>query len=86
MTLPFRPGATDEEHLQNVVNVLQCLRQHGFRLKRGKCQFFQPDIKYLGHVIDAEGVRPSDSKLQAIRLMPAPQYSFELWSLLGMIN
>ena len=36
----FGHSKTKQEHLQNLENVLICLVEHGFRLKKEKCFFF----------------------------------------------
>ena len=42
-------------------------------------------VKYLGHVIDAEGLHPTEDKVRAIRDAPAPQNVTQLRSFLGLI-
>ncbi len=60
-------GDNDQDHLQNLSAVLQRLKQHGLRANKSKCAFLQPSVEYLGHVIDSNGVRASDSKLKAVQ-------------------
>jgi cytoskeleton-associated protein 5 len=55
--------ATHLVHLQQVLEVLQ---QNGLVLNKGKCQFFQPAVDYLGHAISAAGVSPLPSGVAAI--------------------
>ena len=43
-------------------------------------------MDYLGHHIDAQGVRTSPSKVEAITKAPAPNNVTELRSFLGMVN
>ena len=47
-------GEDDNSHLQHV---LERLQSAGLRLKRSKCSFLQSSIEYLGHRVDAEGLR-----------------------------
>lgn len=63
----------EEEHMQNLEEVLHCLKEHGIRLRRDKCQFFQEAVEYLGHVVDAQGIRTSPKKIQAITEAPSPR-------------
>ena len=79
-------GATEEEHLHNLAQVLLRLRTAGMRLKRGKCAFLLPSVSYLGHVISAEGLHTEDAKVHAIVKAPEPQNVAELRSFLGMVN
>ena len=45
-------GSNDEEHLHNLASVFERLRQHGFRLKKEKCEFLKDSVEFLGHKID----------------------------------
>ena len=79
-------GPSDAEHLNNLEEVLRRLRDHGIRLKKEKCHFFQSSIEYLGDVIDARGIHISEKKVKAIVDAPAPRNLHELRSFLGLLN
>ncbi len=64
-----------EEHDQRL---LQCIRVAGLTLSKGKCEFSKDTIKFLGHIIDASGVRPDPDKLRAIKEMKQPSFVNEL--------
>ena len=55
-------GATEEEHLANLAQVLQRPESAGMRLKREKCTFLLKCVSYLGHVISADGLHTAESK------------------------
>jgi hypothetical protein len=48
--------------------------------------FLQPEIRYLGHVLCAEGIKPVQGKVDAMVKAPKPTNVSELKSLLGGIN
>ena len=50
------PGKTEQEHLQNLDNVLTRLEQADLRLNHAKSAFMLPSIQYLGHVISAKRI------------------------------
>ena len=52
-------GRDDRDHLDNLSAVLQRLQQHGLRIRREKCSFWEESVQYLRHVIDSEGIRVS---------------------------
>ena len=79
-------GLTEEEHLQNLTQVLHKLQEQGMRLKREKCAFFQKEVEYLGYWINANGVHTAPSKLQAIQQAPSPTNVTELRAFLGLLN
>ena len=43
-------------------------------------------MEYLGHVIDANSLHPSESKVRAIKEAPCPTSVIELRSFLGLLN
>jgi len=49
---------TPEEHAANLNTVLTRLHEHQFFCNVDKCQFAMQQIKYLGHVVTAETVKP----------------------------
>ena len=51
-------GATTEEHLRNLEEVLTRLKNANARLKRNKCEFMLPSVEYPGHQISAQGLQP----------------------------
>ena len=79
-------GTTEEEHLKNLDEVLGRLGRAGARLKKSKCRFLAPQIEYLGHLIDAEGLHQTPAKVKAIMDAPAPQNITEVRSFLGLVN
>ena len=79
-------GKSEAEHLDTLRMVLQKFKKHGIRAKKAKCAFMKTSVRYLGHVIDAEGLHATDDKLKAIVEAPAPRNVPELRSFLGLLN
>lgn len=73
-------------HKTNLHKLLQRINEFGFRLKFEKCQFFRPQIKYLGQIIDKNGIRPDPEKIKAVQNLKVPENISEVRSLLGSIN
>ena len=59
-------------HLERLEAVFQKLEKAGLKLKPSKCELFQWQLAYLGHVISAQGVATNESKIEAIRNWPTP--------------
>ncbi|KAL4143418.1 hypothetical protein QTP88_005749 [Uroleucon formosanum] len=79
-------GRNDEEHFKNLAEVFNRCKRTGFQFNRTKCQFFQPSIKYSGHIIDKDGVRKDPEKVNCICKIARPQNVTEFKLFLGMIN
>ena len=58
----------------------------GMLLKKDKCCFMTKSVSYLGHIIDAEELHPTEEKLQAIRDAPSPNNLTQLKSYLGLLS
>ena len=63
---------TFDDHVGHVKDVLAVLHKHHFQLNPPKCEFFKPVMNYLGHTIDANGMRPLDDKIETIKQLPMP--------------
>ena len=62
------------------------LEKHGFGLKLEKCEFLQPCIEYLGHIVSKDGINPVQSKIEAIVNAATPENVQQLRSFLGLTN
>ena len=67
-----------EQHLANLEQVLKQLEVSDMRLKRDNCCFNMPEVTYLGHKIDKEGLHPTEAKTKAILQAPVPKNLTEL--------
>ena len=79
-------GSSVQEHLQNLDTVLDRLESAGLRANRKKSFFLQSHIEYLGHIIDKDGLHPTEEKVTAIKKEPPPKNITELRSFLGLIS
>ncbi|XP_030414179.1 uncharacterized protein LOC115649372 [Gopherus evgoodei] len=72
--------------LKNVEATLQRLEKYGIRVRKDKCEFLQPSVEYLGHIIDAMGLHDVPGKVKATEETPTPQNISQLCSFLGLLN
>ena len=56
-----------KEHRRHVRQVLEKLRAAGLQLDIEKCEFHQPEVKYLGLVIGKDGIKMDPAKVAAIK-------------------
>ncbi len=75
-----------DEHLSHIELLLQAIISEGFKLKFLKCNVAQHSIKYLGHIISKNSVRPLSDNLIAIRNFPVPSSRKNIRQFLGKIN
>lgn len=77
---------TEEEHLRHLKMVLQLLKDNDLKAKMKKCEFFKPELKFLGHIVSADGMKPDPAKVQTIVDWPEPVSVLELRMFLGLAN
>ncbi len=56
-----------DSHLQNLSLVFQKLTQAGLKVKLTKCEFLKSRIKFLGQLVDGDGIHTVDSKITAVK-------------------
>ena len=67
-------------------NTLERMEQAGLKFNKEKCLFRQPELRFLGHIVDASGVRADPEKIKAIMQLQEPTDIHKLKRALGMIN
>ncbi len=73
-----------ESHLESLKLVLQKLEEAGLKAKLSKCEFLKAKIKFLGHVVDGEGIHTVDEKVIAVQKFPQPKSVENVRSFLGL--
>jgi hypothetical protein len=73
-----------KEHEEHLRLVLQVLREHQLYAKFSKCEFFQKQIHYLGHVLFEEGVVVDPDKIRFIMDWPTPKDVSDIRSFMGL--
>ena len=79
-------GTNKAEHDIRLAAVLLQIEKVGVTLNLQKCKFLQPRIKFLGHVIDKEGIRADPEKTTAISNMKPPQSVSDVRRFMGLVN
>ena len=79
-------GATVEEHDMRVKRVLQKAKQYNLKLSRSKCEIRRSELKYVGHLLTQDGVKPDPEKVRAVQSMNKPENKQELLTFLGFVQ
>lgn len=75
---------TKEEHDCILQQVMDRAKELNVKFNADKIQYMVSEVKYMGHIISAHGVRVDSSKVAAITQMPPPVDKKGLQRLLGM--
>ena len=62
------------------------LHEAGLTLNRDKCAFNLSEVKFLGHVLSADGIKPDPEKTRAILEFPTPGCRRDLRRFFGVVN
>lgn len=62
-----------QDHDRNLTAVLQRARDVGLKLNKDKFKLRQTEVKYMGNILTADGIRPDPDKVTAITDMRRPE-------------
>jgi hypothetical protein len=79
-------SCSPDDHRRHLHAAFLRINEYGFRVRLGKCSFFQLSIKCLGFIVDKDGRLPDPQKITAVAKMPAPTNITTLRSILGLVN
>lgn len=78
-------GGDQAEHDDRLAKVLKQILEAGMTLNKSKCQFGVPQVQFLGHTIDKDGIH-AGPRLQGIADFPTPKKVTDVRSFLGLVN
>ena len=63
---------TEEEHFEDLRSVLDRLQSCNLKISLNKCQFFQPEVKFLWLLVSGTGIRSNTERTTVIKTWPTP--------------
>ena len=75
-----------EEHKEHIRLVFEALRAASLMMKPKKCKFVQKELRFLGHIISAEGIRTDPEKIAKMVTLAPSTILKELRSRLGLFS
>ena len=79
--------ADDEQQMKERIHLLhQRLAKYSVQLKQSKCAFYLRSCRFLGHIVDAEGLHADADKIRVLTQMPPPSNVQDVRSLMGVAN
>ena len=75
---------TKSDHEQHIRQVLDLLRKEKLYAKFSKCEFWLPEIQFLGHVINDKGIHVDPAKIESVKNWQTPKTPTEIRSFLGL--
>lgn len=79
---------TFNEHVEALRKVLQALQQHRVKLRPEKCELFRHEVRYVGRLVSAEGVKIDPHDMEAVQTLTnkKPQTIGEVRKLTGFLG
>lgn len=74
------------DHNNNLEKLLARLKKFNCKLNKDKVKLCQTSVKFYGHVLTSDGLKPDDEKISAIVNMKKPSDKTELMRFLGMLT
>lgn len=71
-------GFSENQHLNNLKRVFEMCRNANLKLNPEKCEFFKPEVTFLGHNCTSEGLKPDPKKIATVVEYPRPENKDEV--------
>ena len=71
---------------ENLLKLLERARKVSLRLNSRKMELKKSEVKFMGHIISKDGLKPDPAKVRAVEEMPKPTCKQQVLSLLGFVN
>ena len=79
-------GRDKDEHDRKLRKCLEILRDNNLTVNPEKCIFGAKEVSFYGHIISEDGIKPTDSIVEAILSFTEPINKKEVRSFLGLVN
>ncbi len=79
-------GDTFKEVLDNVMTILNRLKEYNLKLKAKKCSFFQRKLNFLGHIHSENGIEWDPVKIEKIKDLLQRMSKTGVRAILGLEN
>lgn len=77
---------TFEDHVSVLKEIFERLYKANITVSWEKCQFCRPEMRYLGYIVDARGLRVDGDKVKAMLELPKPKSVTEVRRIVGTFS
>lgn len=75
-----------EKHMEILKEIFKRLKEAGLTVNKEKCTFCKAQLKYLGYIVDANGLHVDPEKVETILQLPVPKYTKEVRRVIEMTS
>ena len=65
---------------------MERIQKKGLTLNKTKCQFYMTELEFMGHLLSARSIGPTQGKVEAVTEARQPESAAEKHSFLGLVN
>nr|GFA29035.1 putative reverse transcriptase domain-containing protein [Tanacetum cinerariifolium] len=74
----------EKEHEEHLRQILKLLKKEELYTKFSKCEFWIPQIKFLGHVINGQSIHVDPAKIKSVKYWASPKSPTKICQFLGL--
>ncbi len=74
-----------DEHKRHIKAVFEKIRKANLKLKLSKCQWFQTELKFVGHLVGRNGIKSDLQNVEKIKNAEVSKNTMKLKRFLGMV-
>nr|GEV91918.1 putative reverse transcriptase domain-containing protein [Tanacetum cinerariifolium] len=74
----------EKEHKEHLKTILELLKKEKLYAKFSKCEFWIPNVQFIGHVINSRGIYVDPAKIESIKDWASPKTPTEIRQFLGL--
>ena len=74
------------DHDKRLEQAMERIQNRGLMLNKEKCKFHMSELEFMGHLLSAQGIWPSQTKVEAVTEARQPESAAEVRSFLGLVN
>nr|GEW74451.1 putative reverse transcriptase domain-containing protein [Tanacetum cinerariifolium] len=74
----------EKEHKKHLKVILELLKKEKLYAKFSKCEFWIPNVQFLGHIIDSQGIHVDPAKIESIKDWASLKTPTEIRQFLGV--
>ncbi|GJT21156.1 putative reverse transcriptase domain-containing protein [Tanacetum coccineum] len=75
-----------QEHEEHLKLILELLKKEELYAKFSKCEFWIPNVQFLGHVINSEGIHVNPAKIESIKDWASTKSPTEIHQFLSLVG
>ena len=79
-------GQATQDHDKRLEQAMERIQNSGLTLKKEKCKFHMSQLEFMGHLLSARRMGPTQTKVEAVTEARQPESAAEVRSFLGLVN